>query len=117
MNGARKSKMKTGIMSPQDIPTVEGMESVCEKLQEWLKRNKKAYSIQRLMVDAFDRKEEDVLGAFMDWPHREDTVLYTRIKRCLQKLQREKKVLSKKVGKPVLYWWADHSSKHTSVNL
>jgi hypothetical protein len=95
-------------MPPQDIP--KEMESICDKVRDWLKGNKKSYSIQRLMIDAFDRREAEILGAFMNWPHSEDVVLYSQIKRCLARLKKEKKVLSKKVGKPVLYWWAEYST-------
>jgi hypothetical protein len=96
-----------GIMKPIPIEELEGASMTKDEVEEFLKKHKKsAYTIQRIMIDRYDRKEEDILGSFSQWKPG-DPALYTRISRALKALEEEGKVSKKKYSKAVVYWWKE----------
>lgn len=70
-----------------------------------------AYTISGLMIDVFGVKEKDIKNKpFSYWPKGVPS-LYTRIRLCLEKLQKNGYVKSMKHGRAWVYHWIGHQDK------
>lgn len=88
-------------------------EDVMSKVEEFLSRDREnAYTIGGIMVEAFKVKQEDIENkSFSSWKKGLPTV-YSRIGRCLKRLEERGKVKSKKHERAWVYWYiADHPKR------
>ena len=70
-----------------------------------------AYTIQGIMVEVFGVKESEIHGkSFSDWKKGLPT-LYSKVRRALERLEKDKKVKSAKHGKARVYWWDKNKEK------
>ncbi len=91
------------------IPVKELKEmDACGKVTQKLKENpENAYTISGLMVEVFGVKEKDIDNkSFGDWAKGLPS-LYTRIRLCLERLQKQGRVKSVKHGKAMMYYWSE----------
>jgi len=81
-------------------------EDVCSKVEGILKKDQEnAYTVGGLMVEAFGVKKEEIKSkAFGSWKKGLPT-LYSRITRCLKKLESTGKVKFRKHGRAWVYWY------------
>ncbi|MDH2899890.1 MAG: hypothetical protein PXY39_02865 [archaeon] len=92
-------------MKPILVKELEGSRTVTEQVEEFLKSHpSNRCSIQRLMIELFGRREEDILGSFSDWK-TSDSTLYSRITRALKNLEENGKVSEKHHEKAMVYYW------------
>lgn len=80
--------------------------SVCDKVMETLRSDPhNAYTLMGLLVVRFEVKEHEILGKpFSQW-RKGIPSLYGKIKWCLDRAVNENRVIRKKRGKAVFYWW------------
>lgn len=99
-------RKRHGILQPIPVSEIEIADTVHDKVDNFLKQHtNKAYSIQRLMIEVFEKEEDDILGSFVDWTEKSDIVLYNRIKRVLEELDEQGKISKKKYERAIVYWW------------
>ncbi len=100
------------------IPVKELKEmDACGKVTQKLKENRdNAYTISGLMVEVFGVKEKDIHNKpFGAWAKGLPS-LYTRIRICLEKLQKQGLVKSVKYGKAMMYYWNWIDEKPTIIS-
>jgi len=80
--------------------------NICEVVRETLESDPtNAYTIMGLMVEKFKVKENEILGKpFSQWKSGHPT-LYSRIRKCLDQMQKEGVVKKGKHEKADVYWW------------
>jgi len=84
-------------------------ESVLDKVERFLKNNKYyGYSIQRIMIEVFNVDEEDVKPAFKDMKEGLPT-LYSKIRRALELLVKQNKLIKKKYSRAYFYYWKENN--------
>lgn len=99
------------------IPVRELKEmDACGKVTQKLKENSEnAYTISGLMVEVFGVKEKDIHNkSFGDWAKGLPS-LYTRIRICLEKLQKQGRIKSTKHSKAMMYYW--NEERPTILNV
>ncbi|MEK6833120.1 MAG: hypothetical protein AABY32_03660 [Nanoarchaeota archaeon] len=81
-------------------------EDICSKVENKLKSDKgNAYTISGLMIELFKVKKEDINNKpFSNWKKGLPT-MYSRISRCLRRLEGLGKINSRKHEKAFVYWW------------
>ena len=99
-------------MLVKDLNTMD----TCGKVTQKLKDNpNNAYTIGGLMVEVFGVKEKDIHNKpFGVWAKGLPS-LYTRIRLCLEKLQKQGRVKSTKHGKAMMYYWSEE--RPTIINV
>lgn len=83
-------------------------DDIFAKVEETLRKDKEnAYTIQGLMVEAFNVKPEEIKNKpFAMWKNRLPT-LYSRIGRVLKILVQRGSVKTKKHERAWVYWWVE----------
>lgn len=86
---------------------------IYSQVEEALKRDRDhAYTIGGLMIDVFNVKKEDFENKpFSLWKGNSAT-LYSRITRCLKRLEKVGKIKSAKHGKAFVYWYIGEDNKY-----
>ena len=87
------------------VKTLE-KEDICAKIENVLQKDKdNAYTISGLMIEVFKIRKEDIENKpFSAWRNGLPT-LYSRISRCLRRLEKLGKIKSTKHEKAFVYWY------------
>ena len=81
-------------------------EDFCSKVEKALGEDKEnAYTVNGLMIEIFKVKKEDIENKAFKDIKKELVALYSKITRCLRRLESLGKVKSKKHGKAFVYWY------------
>lgn len=102
-------------ISVKELRTKDTYSRVLEQLKS---DPENAYTISGLMIDVFGIKEKDINNkSFSNWPKGVPS-LYTRIRICLEKLQKNGYVKSVKHSRAWVYYWIRRDEKPiiTSAN-
>jgi hypothetical protein len=88
------------------VKEIKANKPVCETVEEKLKTDPaNGYTVMGLMVECYNVKESEMDGRpFTEWRKGLPT-LYSQIRRCLEKLQKQGKVDKWKKKQAYVYWW------------
>ncbi len=94
------------ITRKKSVKEIKANRPVCETVEEKLKSDPdNGYTIQGLMIECFNVKEDDMDGKPFGMWKKGLPSLYTRVRTCLERGVEEGRINKTKQSRAGLYWW------------